>query len=182
MSTRSPHFFVAKGTREPGGTAIAELPPVLIVLFLVLVFPLLDLTSACLRATFLYAAVNNATITAARARTFDRQIDGKPSTTQVCRDNTQAAVSKFTGIRVLSQEPRILITKVATLEQSIVAGPLSKPADTGINTYQLLYTVEAEVDPLIKVPLPADIPGISSAITLRFSGKHYFENPQGLTI
>ncbi|HMY04107.1 MAG TPA: hypothetical protein PLC15_15045 [Candidatus Obscuribacter sp.] len=164
------------------GSVVAELPLVLWVFFMVIALPLLNLGAAFIRITFLYAGVHLASISAARANTFLLPIDGKPSATNEAIAKLNQMKGAFSGVEVRNVRTEILITNVDTLAASTSALPLSKPADASVNTYQIVVTAQCEGQPLLPLPTPMPIAGVSAPLTFNLSARQYCENPQGLTL
>ncbi len=170
----------SRGTRC--GSVLAELPLVLWVFFMVIALPLLNLGAAFIRVSFLYAGVHLASIAAARANTFLLPIDGKPSANTEALAKLNLMKGAFSGVDVRNVRTEILITNVDTLAASTSALPLSKPADQSVNTYQIVVSAQCEGQPLLPLPTPVPIAGISAPLTFNLSARQYCENPQGLTL
>lgn len=179
---RARKFQPLRHGRRKKASVAAELPLVLWVLFMVIGFPLLNLSAAFLRVTFLYAGIHFASFSAARANTFLTPIDGKPSA--VAEGNAKLAQVKaaFSGLDVQNIKTEILVTNVNTLATTSSALPLSKPADQSVNTYQIQITADCLGAPLLPIPTPVPIAGVSKPIVFTLSARQYCENPQGLTL
>jgi hypothetical protein len=168
-------------SRKPAGTVIAEAPVVLWVLFIGVAFPLIDLTTAFVRLTFLYAATHTACIEAARAKTFLVSINSAPTAVSLAQGGISAVVAAFTGIHVIQQTTTIVITDIATQAQTVQATPLTTPADVSTFVYQVQVSTHGTADPLLPIPLPVAVAGLNAPISVTFSDRQYFENPQGLS-
>lgn len=163
------------------GSVIAELPVVLWVLFIVIVFPLIDLATAFLRVTFLYAGVHLASISAARANTFSLPLDGKPSATDEANSKLTQIKSAFSGLNVQDVKTEILITNNDTQVLSSSSVPLTKQADVALNSYQIQVSATCSADPLITIPIPLPVAGLNTPMTFNLNARQYCENPQGLS-
>jgi hypothetical protein len=163
------------------GAVIAELPLVLWVLFIVIVFPLLDLCTAFLRVTFLYAGVHLASISAARANTFSLPLDDKPSAIDEATRKLTQIKSAFSGLNVENVKTEILITNNDTQAISSSSVPLTKQADVAINSYQIQVSATCSAAPLITIPIPLPVAGLNTPMTFNLSARQYSENPQGLS-
>ncbi|HNH75674.1 MAG TPA: hypothetical protein PLF23_17945 [Candidatus Obscuribacter sp.] len=169
--------------RRPGrGSLLAELPVVLWILFVVIAFPLLNLTAAFLRCSFLYAGIHMASFSAARAGSFLAPVDGHPSAVTEAQSKLQNAKNAFSGIDVENIKTEILITNIDT--QSTVArlSPLTDPADVSVNTYQIQVSARCSASPLVPIPSPIPIAGVSAPLVFDMTARQYCENPQGLTM
>lgn len=168
--------------RNSNGTATVELPFVLWFFFFLVVFPMLDMATAGIRITILYAAAHTAAISASRAHTFLSPLEDKKSAIQLAQQRTADVVSSFTGVKVSKIETSIIITNLETLTESKTNAPLTKTADVSKNTYQIEVVIEGTTAPLIAVPLPVRIDGVTHPLSVKMSDRQYCENPQGLMI
>lgn len=169
-------------SRNRQGSFVAELPLVLWVLFMVIGFPLLNLSAAFLRISFLYAGVHMASISAARANTFLNPVDGKPSACAETLTKLAQTKASFDGIDIQNIKTEIVITHIDTMKISVVDAPLTKPADSSVNTYQIQVTAECSAAPLLPIPSPVPIAGVTKPLVFMLSARQFCENPQGLTL
>lgn len=163
------------------GSMIAELPLVLWVLFIVIIFPLIDLGTAFLRVTFLYAGVHLSSIAAARANTFLVPLDGKPSAINEANSKLTQVKSAFSGLDVQDVKTEIIITNNDTQAVSFSSVPLTKQADVAMNSYQIQVSAVCSADPLITIPLPLAVAGLNAPLVFNMNARQYCENPQGLS-
>jgi hypothetical protein len=171
--------------RNAAGNAIAEVPAVLFILFVVFMVPFIDLATVGLRSTFLFAATHFATIEAARARTFQNSVTPQqPSAMALASQQANLTAASFTGVQVSKITTSILITDVNTLQQTRVSTPLSQAPDSTSNTYQIEVKINGMVKPLVEYNcgLFGNIPGFTAPMPLTFIDRQYCENPQGLTM
>jgi hypothetical protein len=172
------------------------------VLFLFIFFPVLNLGTCGLRAFFLWFACNQATMLAAKSRTFNTLIY-VPDTSPLPQTGTPYPGAYDTGraqaARVRSMFPGVNWTTSPTnpavdILLSPIAGSGAGPAQViigpqplglgnspDVNQYvaSIRVTINAQVDPLIPVPW-FNIPGLSSPMFLTVSNSSEFENPPGL--
>ena len=171
-----------KKTRKFKGSTLAELGPVVFVLFFMFVFPLINLGTIGLRYGLLASAARDGAHAAATSYTFEIGSPGKPAAI----NNTASAVTEFvdrySGITVTSIDVDILITDINTETVTRSDGKLANPANTQNNIYSLESIVTARLDPLIAFDMPfnGDIPGLTGPWTTTVRAKEYAENSQGL--
>ena len=166
--------------RNKSGNVTAELPVVIWVFFFVFLLPLIDFTSAFIRITLCYAATHNACILATKARTFETPLNGDPTAMDLATSGANQIAQAFSGVHINSILTEIITTNIDTQKQTISTVPLTTPPDVGNNTYQIQITTSTSADPLLVLPLPGKIPGLTTALNIQFSDRQYFENPQGL--
>lgn len=166
------------------GSIIAETPVTLWVLFFVFFFPCMNLAAICMRSTFLYWAVHTATFEAARAKTFQTAVNGNPSAVQLAADEVQAVIAAFSGITISQVTVNIVSTDVNTMTITRQSMPLSQPADTSQNTYQIEVAVKGAFEPFFnyRSSFFGAIPGLTAPIPATFVDRQFCENPQGLNI
>ena len=163
---------------------IAELPLVLWVMFIVLMIPLIDLATFTIRYTFLLAASRDAAMSASLARTFGTN----PSSTELSAKNAataaaQTEASAWSEVTVTSVTTNIVITKLSTGIVTRQSTPLSTPADTVNNAYQIETIVNGTTNPILRFSSSSfwgNIPGLTAPVPVSITSRAYFENPQGL--
>ncbi|CAN5240553.1 hypothetical protein BH11CYA1_BH11CYA1_04900 [soil metagenome] len=168
--------------RSRRASMLAELPMILWAVLMVIAFPLLDLTTVFLRISFLYGGIHFASISAGRANSFSRPIDGKPSAQAEALSKLSQIEKGFSGLSIKNINTAILVTHNDTLAVTSQFVPLAVPADQSVNSYQIEVSADCSADPLIPIPIPFKIEGLNAPITVHLSAKQYCENPQGLTI
>jgi hypothetical protein len=119
---------------------------------MVIAFPLLNLSAAFLRITFMYCGIHMASWSAARAGTFLSPIDGKPSATGEAHTKLAQVKAAFSGIDVQNIKTEILGTNVTTLATASYTAPLSKSADQSVNSYQIQVTADCYGAPFFPCP------------------------------
>jgi hypothetical protein len=166
--------------RRSRGSAIVEAPFVLYIMLFFLFFPLINLATVFIRMTMLYYADHTACIWAARARSYQVQINTDATAIQLAQAGSDSVVGLFTGIHVSEVNTLILITNIATQAQTVTDKPLPAPADTTNNTYQIQVQTIGSADPIFFIPLPISVPGLNASLPVTFVDRQYFENPTGL--
>lgn len=166
------------------GSFIAEVPIVLWFLIFLLFFPLLDLMAVTIRTTFLFMAAHNAATSASRARSFSTSINGYPTANTLANNAAQQTVQYFGGVQIPTMETAIVVTNVSSKATSRYTSPLSTPADSIANTYQIEVKLNGVIDPLIpyNAGIFGNIPGLTQPINLTVTDRRYAENPQGLSV
>ncbi len=170
--------------RSRRGTTIAEIAPVIYFLFLVLVFPLLNLATIGLRYAFVVLAANEAALHASLSSTYSTDNGATdPSATKVASNVVTKIFNTFSGIHMTNLTTRIVVTNVTTKATTRQATKLAAPADTNANLYMIEPEIVAQVDPLVTMPKSIyDIPGVTRAFDVRISARKVAENPQGLNL
>ncbi len=168
--------------RSRRGNAVSELPGVLWLIFIVLLFPLVDFCTMGIRAALVFSACNQASLAASKARSYQVGDSTYPSAQDYALSVAQTDCSSWSGVSLNSVSTQILITDINTQVQTRQPGKLTNPPDTASNTYQVEVTINASIDPLVTVNLPflANIPGISAPYQLSVTQRNYVENSQGL--
>jgi hypothetical protein len=187
------NFSVSKTPRAQRGNFLAEYPIVLLVLFIVLFVPMLNICSIGIRAYFVRSAVLEAAHSAGNAPSFVVNTDAPPSGESAVNRIDRIINSfktGFTGIAIPNP------AKIELLVQPLDppgASPASNgdrvalPADPGPdqekNQYFVQVTVNALVSPLLSYsgPFLPDVPGLSGPMPLTFSGRQLIESPDGFT-
>ena len=171
--------------RSRRGNTIAELPAVLIVLFMFLTFPLLDLATVTLRYTYLTSMSRDAAHEAAKAKSF--LVDSsptQPSATNAAQTWINMVKNNFQGVVVDTLTTNIVITDIGTQTVTRQTLPLAAPADTAQNLYAIETVVTGRCFPIINFGgskwFPA-VPGLSGPMSVTVSSQEMCENTQGLT-
>ncbi len=170
------------GARKTSGSSLVELPFVLWIMFILVLFPLVDMTILGIRTLFVYGAAHNACISAARARSFATEVDGNPTAQELAQSGAAQAAAVVNGVHIATVTPNIIITNIQTGSQTTVPGPLKITPDSSVNFYQIQVSVSGSVDPFLPVPFPVSVPGLNAPAQISFSDNQYFENPVGLAM
>ena len=168
--------------RKISGYSMAELPATLYVIFMLLLFPILDLATIGLRYTFVVLATYESAMEAALSSTFEQnKSDSDPSARTAAEDTAFKIARSFSGIRLMSVKTRIVISDLDNGRVSRTEKKLPKPADTTKNLYMLEPELIAQVQPLVSIPFfGLAVPGVTEPITTLVTVRKVSENPQGL--
>jgi hypothetical protein len=165
------------------GSVTVELPFVLWFLFVLILFPMLNLGTICLRSYFLFQSCHNAALTAAKAKSFETtsgtDLSAKDAATQVAN----GIASKWQGVRINSISTQIVQTKISDHTETVFSAKMPTPPDVNANTYQIRVTVTGETDPLLTFNLAffGAIPGLTGPMVMTMNDQNFVENTQGLT-
>jgi hypothetical protein len=169
--------------RSNKGSFIAETPTILWVLFVLVVFPLVDMATVALRYTFVLTASREAAMAASRAKTYM----ANSTMSDLSAANAAAAAaynagSSFSGITITDVDTRILATNLATQSTTRRETVLTAPADTDNFLYAYETTVTADVQPLVTLGTNVfgRVPGLTAPITVAVTSQKICENTQGL--
>jgi len=167
------------------------------VLFLFIFFPVLNLGACGMRAFFLWFACNQATMLAAKAKTFNTLVyvpepSGTPYPGAFATAQARAAQVRgmFPGVNwtTSNANPEVRIIRAVIPGSGApalpdVIGPntlgLGNIPDVGEYVCSIRVTIVGQVDPLIPVPW-FNIQGLTSPMFLTVSSEAQFENPPGL--
>ncbi|HEY9787960.1 MAG TPA: hypothetical protein V6D17_21405 [Candidatus Obscuribacterales bacterium] len=174
--------------RNSKGTAIAESPFVLLVLFIFLAFPMINLGAIGYRSYFLIASCKEAAHKASKSLTYqtkvpDVQLGNNNPAVEVAQETIRRYLNSFNGVKVNEIKTGIVVVENATGKKS---GPFYTPisgADVYGNVYYLEVELDAEAVPMITYGggLLGNIPGITSPVRIKTHAREVFENPKGLT-
>ena len=173
-------------TKRSRGSFTVELPGVLFVLFMLLVFPLLNLATVTLRYTYLLEAARDAAHLAAQAKTFLVNADSNnQSAVNTAQSRINLTADSYTGVTFNSVITRIRITNIANHTVTTQTTPLATPADTNVNYYAIEVVINGSCQPLLSYTDGLgnffNIPGLTSPMTYTVSSQEMCENTQGLT-
>ncbi len=185
------------GRRKTKGAMAAEYVATMYVLFLFIFFPVLNLGACGMRAFFLWFACNQATMLAAKAKTFNTLVyvpepSGTPYPGAFATAQARAAQVRgmFPGVNwtTTPTNPEVRIIRAVipgsgapALPDVIGPTPLGMGNIPDVDQYvcSLRVTINGQVDPLIPVPW-FNIQGLTSPMFMRVSSEAQFENPPGL--
>jgi len=164
------------------GTLACELAPVIMVLFFLFVFPMINLGMLAARYALAMTACREAAHQAAVAYTFETGTASRPSAIDAAKAAVTVTTAKFTGIKVKSQDVDIIESNILTQATNRYTDKLKTPANTQQNIYSLETTLVCDLEPLItfKSPFLSALPGLTVPYTVRLFAREYAENPQGL--
>ncbi len=178
-------LMAKKCCRSNSGSIIAEYMAAIVVLFLVLVFPLINLTVFTYRYNLVVAAVHNAAHLGATAPTFSTAGTGALA---VAQNSVAAFLPTVQGVKLVSTQARIKIADTATqgVSNNGMNTKLSAPADPQLNIYSIEVLTTATISPLMPLSngIPnafvPNVPGVTSPVTQTISAQELVENVRGL--
>lgn len=176
------------------GANLVEMPVALLIFFLFLVFPLVDLATIALRSATAFHAAYNAAHDAARAGTF---LVDDPITGKLSAFNTAIKAARATNAASLAgtdfEDKNIKVRVIGCPLNSDPAKPKKPdfvgadnrplPSDPGIDpdyVYQVEVSIDASIQPLFTLsPIFGELPGLTKAIPLKVTSRQNVENPDG---
>lgn len=164
------------------GSVCAELPLVLLVLFVMIGFPLFDLAAIGLRFAFVRYACEVGARDAACAPTFVNNNHSALSATNTAKRTVQGICSKFMGIQLRNVETTVIgLPMIPEKMQFETNQPIVAP-DISTYLYQYRVKVTAEIEPLITYNgnLFGKVPGLSAPLALTCRMERVCEKPEGL--
>lgn len=166
------------------GTAAAELPILLWILFVVILIPISNLSAICLRRYFVYQACHNAALVGAKARSFQTDFPPDISAKNSANATATAIIAGYNGITLNSVRTEMVITTLAGNVETLRTAPLTTPPDTTNNLYSIRVTLDCNVDPVIAFNLGSflsGIPGLTGPVNVTVNDQNICENVAGLT-
>jgi hypothetical protein len=159
------------------GSALADAPGTIWVLFIILVFPAMCYASLFYRATFVYYATRDSAYYAAKSPTFT-QASSNAST----RFTTD--MSAFNGISG-TYTLYIVAQPIAGGSPTYYTAPIPQASfDPANNVYFLKVVTASTIQPLFSMGpdwLGMSIPGLTGPYNLTVVAQCFSENPTGLT-
>jgi len=170
--------------RRQTGSFLLEGPLALWILFVILLFPLVNLCTIGIRSTFLWCATHDATIYAARAMSFQTSVNGQPTAADLAELEAVRTATAFSGVHITNVQTQIVITDNQSFAQTVQSTPLATPADTSDFSYQIQVAVTGNVDPFMPYVLGwfGSVPGLTKSYQVTFVDRQFCETPQGLSI
>lgn len=162
--------------------SVAELPLVMLTLFLMIAFPMINLGTTALRFVLFLHCCKQAATVAASAYSFSVGSAAKPAAVVSGPAKVNNSVAHFPGITVQSTTVNVVSVQMDNGVITKYPSKLSAPADTGKNLYFVELTSTALIEPMTTVKLPCfmNVPGLSSNWTSKVSLREFVESPQGL--
>jgi hypothetical protein len=158
------------------GASIAELPFVLLVIFIFLFFPLLNLTTATVRTWFLRSAVLDAAHNAAKACTYGTHL---PAT---ANNTLTRFIQTFAGVSMTSSQVYVVRQAIAGgAATTYPPGPIAKSEiQPDANVYFIEVAFKGQAQPFLTVPFFSNVPGLGGPMPVNITGRETFENVEGL--
>lgn len=183
---RKRRFFIPSiSIRNNHGSNLAELPVVLMVVFLCLLFPMINLVSLGVRSGLAFAAVQDAVRLASRSRSFQVDTDNGPSAKTSAIETLTRFQNGFSGIKLAGQSTTVSIiqTPIANPAETLKTQSPLESIDTKTNLYQIEVAIDAQTSPLVlmKKGLLGDIPGVTSPLKYKLAARSVVEYAPGLT-
>lgn len=172
--------------RSNKGTTIAESPMILMVLFIFLAFPLINLGAIGIRSYFIINSCKEAAHRASKSLTYEQaapvQLANNTPAITVAEQTVKRYMNAFTGVKVQSVRSGIVTVNNTT---GVKTGPVYAPLSGGNmygNVYYLEVELQATAEPLLTYNggLLGDIPGLTRPLTIQTHAREVFENPKGL--
>ncbi len=169
-------------SRNIAGSVLIELPIVLYVFLILLLFPLLNLGSVCLRSYLLFQACHNAALTAAKSRTFATSYGADLSAIETGKTTSANIAAMYSGVQISNVSIQIVSIDINSKVETIFSTKLAAPADISSNLYQIRVTLKGRVDPLIPFNLGVfgNVAGLTGPIDITMNDQNFVEYPQGL--
>lgn len=169
--------------RSKRGSTAAEFPLIMWALFVLVLYPILDLTSCSIRSYAVYSATHNAALMAAKATTFRTSFPPNESSIDAANTVVNRIASTWTGVRVATIRTFLVTTNVTSKAETITSSPLLIPPNTAQNVYHIRVVVTADIDPLLtfNLPLFGTVPGLTGPFRVTMQDQNFVENTQGLT-
>jgi hypothetical protein len=191
-------FKYRRGLRNRKGAMAAEYVATMYVLFLFIFFPVLNLGTCGLRAFFLWFACNQAVMLGAKAKTFNTLVyvpdpggTPYPGAYDTARQAAGNIRGMFPGVdwttNATNPEVDIILAPIAgsgapNVPPTVGPTPLGLGHVPDVNMYvpSIRVTINAQIQPLIPMPMFANIPGLFSPMFMTVSASSEFENVPGL--
>lgn len=172
-------------SRKRSGINLAEVGPVLMVIFFLFVFPLINLGTQAIRWGILLTAAREGAHAGATAYTYEVGSSGKPPAITQAPAAVNEVISKFNakqGIVVNNIDCDILRTQISNGSVTRFENKLPAAADIGIYVYSVECTVSGTLQPLLPYtgPFMPTVAGMNAPLTMTVCGREFSEAPQGL--
>lgn len=163
--------------RKTNGSSLIELPICLFILFVLFLFPLIDVATIAIRSTTSFAAAQNAAIRAARTSSFQ---SARTAAVNAARETA----ARCPGVSLDPSDVRVWIAAVpfdggAQIRQQTPLRQIQKDR----YLYQIEVEVRSQVQPLVTCNpgLFGVVPGLTAPMSINSVGREICEQPQGLT-
>jgi hypothetical protein len=170
--------------KKSRGSAIVEIGPALWILFMVFTFPLTLLGSWGIRHAIVVNAVHTAAALGSRCKSFQTNTSSSDlSATNTVNQIIQQTATNSPGLTIQQVTTYIVVRSLSGSSSSQQTTPLSLPANTGANAYNLKVSVQMQEKPWFAYPILffGNIPGLTAPATITVQSESFFENTQGLT-
>lgn len=184
--------------RPERGHFISELPVLLLILFMVFAFPLIDLAVMGCKAMLVKTVIRHAAEEAAKAKSFNEDLEVEEgrllSAKHVARDivfeniGAPGKVTRADGVKLNGMVTRIVIVpfdqneRVVKSNRPLVNNRNQIKSMLSTGTYNIEVEARTEIEPLIKLPrkIFGNVPGLTTSFSLVEAHQAYCEHPEGL--
>ncbi|MBY0546268.1 MAG: hypothetical protein K2W95_03200 [Candidatus Obscuribacterales bacterium] len=176
-----------KPSRPASGSSLSEIPVVLFVFLIGLLFPMIDLAVIAYRTSYLHSAAHNAAHSAARAQTFMANgSKGELSAINIAKRDALATKSNGAGgVNFTDQDVKVTIigTPIKAGKPEIRSTAPLTDISTKDYMFQIEVTVDGRVEPLVVLSESffGKVQGLTVPIQLQSTYKEFCEHPSGLS-
>lgn len=179
--------MLKRSTRRRGAS-ISEFPVVLFILFLIILFPLINMLGICMSGVSAYLITMQTAQAAAHANTFNEGLTAAVQTAQSMATTSIAKFAKLSPIGGASNSGITLYVEAINTSTSQIKlyGP-DTPVTPPIDTVNCIYEIESigtfQAKPFLAMagmPFVGNVPGIGQPFPFCFRCKRAVENAPGL--
>lgn len=182
MNKRLSSYVLAKRRKRSG---LGELPLVLLVFFLLAVFPLLDLMNLAVAGTTMCLFAHQAASAACVQRSYPEALSAAEQQSKNLLSTGMASMLKMkpaggannSGMNLLVKATSYYSGKIQTFGPNT---PVPPPIDTYTNIYEFVSVMNYDVGPFFPVAFLSNVPGVGCPARLSFSAHRMVEYPAGL--
>jgi hypothetical protein len=170
------------GLRNKRGSIIADYTAAIVVFILFLIWPFVDYCTIGLRYMLFRDIVHTATQTASKATTFSAG-SGNNAVMDKVPQAIAWATSQYTGIRIVSQQIRVVQTSLTgTTTYGNWGSVWPSTPDSKANVYTIEVQCVADLDPLLAFtgPFGNPIPGMTGPMRVSLAQQLMSETPNGM--
>ena len=179
-----------KGIRKASGANIAEFAPAIFVLFLVILFPLINLLAIASGFATATLIANQCATAAAVSQTYNDALNSMSNTALTL---TSSPLGKFAGLQPMSGygyqgcgvDLYVAVTNVGSNSITVYGPntPLAGPIDTTNNIYEYEARVSYAIGPFLSMagtPIFTNVPGLGKPADFQLAVQKAAEYPYGL--
>jgi hypothetical protein len=173
---------------QKGVSELSQFPVVLYIVFLIVLFPLLNLVTLFVAGTTLYLATNDFAAKAATQVDYSSALNCMVNEAFQFQSNGLAHFVHMVpegGYTGSGDDLYVLATNIKSgaVTSSPADGPLTQQIDTATSMYELQVKSTYSVSPLLSlasIPVLGTVPGLGTPVTLTFTASRPVEHPGGL--
>lgn len=152
-------------TRKQDGTALVETPGALIILFIFILFPLLDMIALGLKYACCYSLHQLQVREAALLPASTAQANNGPVKSSLARQWKDSGLGSFVDLE--------------QLPLTVISYENGNRAANGVTDKYVVLSNQFRLKPFLNVPTPnlPEVPGLTSALVYSFESKRPMENP-----